>query len=79
MPEQIEVGPSKNVSIRSVSYVAVWFRKGCDDDRLPTFRQLSIKQSRVLRHNRSSEVGKVIAASTMEQFQLWRFFPCRDF
>jgi len=28
---------------------------------------------------RSPEVEKVIAASTMEQFQLWRFFPCRDF
>jgi len=65
VPEQIEVGPSKNVSIRSVSYVAVWFRKGCDDDRLPTFRQLSITTCDVLCRYRENArwFQKVIAQS----------------
>jgi hypothetical protein len=33
-------GTSKNVRIRSVSYVTVWFRTDCDDDRSPTYRQV---------------------------------------
>jgi hypothetical protein len=40
VPEQIDVGISKNVWITSVSYVAWRFRKNCDEDRLPTYRQV---------------------------------------
>ena len=34
-------GTSKDLRIRSVSHVAAWFRTGCDEDPLTTFRQMS--------------------------------------